>query len=97
MLKLRPKFDLRKDVVSDVLRKEASVCRVKGEEALATAASLTRQVCVFPTVTASLRHHFVPQRVFAKACGVPGMTGNTPTCLLRNVGKKRRKRSLFLA
>ncbi|KAM9334889.1 gamma-secretase-activating protein [Symphorus nematophorus] len=29
MLKLKPKFDLRKDVVSDILRKEASVCRVK--------------------------------------------------------------------
>ncbi|XP_073336377.1 gamma-secretase-activating protein isoform X1 [Pagrus major] len=29
MLKLKPKFDLHRDVVSDVLRKEASVCRVK--------------------------------------------------------------------
>ncbi|KAM3587297.1 uncharacterized protein V6R79_001210 [Siganus canaliculatus] len=29
MLKLKPKFDLQKDVVSDILRKEASVCRVK--------------------------------------------------------------------
>ncbi|TNM91285.1 hypothetical protein fugu_019665 [Takifugu bimaculatus] len=29
MLKLKPKFDLDKDVVSDILRKEASVCRVK--------------------------------------------------------------------
>lgn len=29
MLKLKPKFDLRRDVVSDILRKEASVCRVK--------------------------------------------------------------------
>lgn len=31
MLKLRLKFDLHRDVVSDILRKEASVCRVKGE------------------------------------------------------------------
>ena len=31
MLKLKPKFDLHRDVVSDVLRKEASVCRVEGE------------------------------------------------------------------
>lgn len=31
MLKLKPKFDLHRDVVSDILRKEASVCRVKGE------------------------------------------------------------------
>uniref|UniRef100_A0A3B5A9P6 Gamma-secretase activating protein n=1 Tax=Stegastes partitus TaxID=144197 RepID=A0A3B5A9P6_9TELE len=29
MLKLKPKFDLHRDVVSDILRKEASVCRVK--------------------------------------------------------------------
>ncbi|XP_029317603.1 gamma-secretase-activating protein isoform X2 [Cottoperca gobio] len=29
MLKLKPKFDLYSDVVSDILRKEASVCRVK--------------------------------------------------------------------
>ncbi|XP_041833881.1 gamma-secretase-activating protein isoform X2 [Melanotaenia boesemani] len=29
MLKLKLKFDLRRDVVSDILRKEASVCRVK--------------------------------------------------------------------
>lgn len=36
MLKLKPKFDLRRDVVSDILRKEASVCRVKGEETFAT-------------------------------------------------------------
>ncbi|XP_045927836.1 gamma-secretase-activating protein isoform X2 [Micropterus dolomieu] len=28
MLKLKPKFDLQADVVSDILRKEASVCRV---------------------------------------------------------------------
>ncbi|XP_028252398.1 gamma-secretase-activating protein [Parambassis ranga] len=28
MLKLQPKFDLHRDVVSDILRKEASVCRV---------------------------------------------------------------------
>ncbi|XP_070785147.1 gamma-secretase-activating protein [Enoplosus armatus] len=28
MLKLKPKFDLHRDVVSDILRKEASVCRV---------------------------------------------------------------------
>ncbi|KAF3859584.1 hypothetical protein F7725_021983 [Dissostichus mawsoni] len=29
MLKLKQKFDLHRDVVSDILRKEASVCRVK--------------------------------------------------------------------
>ncbi|XP_030004568.1 gamma-secretase-activating protein [Sphaeramia orbicularis] len=29
MLKLKPKFDLHRDVVCDILRKEASVCRVK--------------------------------------------------------------------
>ncbi|KAM4712116.1 gamma-secretase-activating protein isoform 1-T1 [Anableps anableps] len=29
MLKLKKKFDLQRDVVSDILRKEASVCRVK--------------------------------------------------------------------
>ncbi|XP_047431921.1 gamma-secretase-activating protein isoform X2 [Mugil cephalus] len=29
MLKLKPKFDLHRDVVSDILRKEASVCRVE--------------------------------------------------------------------
>ncbi|XP_035536725.1 gamma-secretase-activating protein [Morone saxatilis] len=29
MLKLKSKFDLHRDVVSDILRKEASVCRVK--------------------------------------------------------------------
>ncbi|XP_078137506.1 gamma-secretase-activating protein isoform X3 [Sander vitreus] len=29
MLKLNPKFDLHRDVVCDILRKEASVCRVK--------------------------------------------------------------------
>lgn len=43
MLKLKPKFDLRRDVVSDILRKEASVCRVKGEETFATVC-LTRSV-----------------------------------------------------
>lgn len=31
MLKLKQQFDLQKDVVFDLLRKEASVCRVKGE------------------------------------------------------------------
>lgn len=31
MLKLKPKFDLHRDVVCDLLRKEASVCRVTGE------------------------------------------------------------------
>lgn len=33
MLKLKGKFDLNRDVVCDLLRKEASVCRVKGEAA----------------------------------------------------------------
>ncbi|XP_029902094.1 gamma-secretase-activating protein isoform X2 [Myripristis murdjan] len=33
MLKLKPKFDLHRDVVSDLLRKEASLCRVKDEAA----------------------------------------------------------------
>ena len=31
MLKLKPKFDLHRDVECDILKKEASVCRVKGE------------------------------------------------------------------
>lgn len=31
MLKLQPKFDLRRDVEVDIRRKEAAVCRVKGE------------------------------------------------------------------
>lgn len=31
MFKLKLRFDLHRDVVSDILRKEASVCRVKGE------------------------------------------------------------------
>lgn len=31
MLKVKPKFDLYRDVECDILRKEASVCRVKGE------------------------------------------------------------------
>lgn len=31
MLKLKLKFDLHRDVVSDLLRKEASVSRVTGE------------------------------------------------------------------
>lgn len=31
MFKLKLKFDLHRDVVSDILTKEASVCRVKGE------------------------------------------------------------------
>lgn len=31
MLTLTTKFDLRRDVVSDILRKERSACRVKGE------------------------------------------------------------------
>lgn len=36
MLKFKPKFDLHRDVVSDILRKEASVCRVKGEQTFVT-------------------------------------------------------------
>lgn len=31
MLKLTPTFDLQRDVVSDIFRREASVCRVPGE------------------------------------------------------------------
>lgn len=31
MLRSEPRFDLRRDVEADILRKEASVCRVTGE------------------------------------------------------------------
>lgn len=44
MLKLQPKFDLHRDVVSDILRKEASVCRVKGE------AFRCRRQQIYPTL-----------------------------------------------
>lgn len=42
MLKLKAKFDLHRDVVCDILRKEASVCRVKGEATLVTKSALTK-------------------------------------------------------
>lgn len=42
MLKLKAKFDLHRDVVCDILRKEASVCRVTGEAFRCQTAVLTR-------------------------------------------------------
>lgn len=63
------------------------MCRVKGEEALATA------VCVFPPFLLHCGTISCRNASFAKACGVPGMTGNTPTCLLRNVEEKKKKKT----
>lgn len=45
MLTLQPKFDLHTDVVSEVLRKEALVCRVEGEAFRCPAAAPTRDTC----------------------------------------------------
>lgn len=65
MLKLKPKFDLRRDVVFDILRKEAAVCRVKGEETLTTV-SLTRQLDFRLLLVSKWRYLLF----FAKACGI---------------------------
>lgn len=57
MLKLEAQFDLHRDVECDILRKEASVCRVKGEHKmkLSVTTFLTHTLSIHNTKRRKLR------------------------------------------